>query len=103
MPTPADQLRNSGAKVAVDSAAVAEADVDELRAVGLSDNDIVDIVFAVAARCFFATVLDGVGVNADHQLAAAFDPSVTEQLTVGRPIAVQPGRPEDRTSPSDST
>jgi uncharacterized peroxidase-related enzyme len=78
------------AKVAADAAAISQHDVDELRAVGLSDNDIVDIVLAAAARCFFATVLDGVGVRADHQLGAAFDPSVTEQLTVGRPIAATP-------------
>ncbi len=74
--------------VAMDAAAISEQDVEALRTVGLSDNDIADVVFAVAARCFFATVLDGVGVNADHQLGAAFDPHVVEQLSVGRPIAV---------------
>jgi uncharacterized peroxidase-related enzyme len=89
------------AKVAADAATISEADVDELRAVGLSDNDVVDIVFAVAARCFFATVLDAVGVNADHELGAAFDPSVTERLTVGRPIAGEPGPPDDPTPTSD--
>jgi uncharacterized peroxidase-related enzyme len=77
-------------KVALDAAAISQHDVDALRAVGLSDNDIADIVFAAAARCFFAKVLDGVGVNADHQLGAAFDPTVAEQLTVGRPIAAAP-------------
>jgi len=75
-------------KVALDAAAITLDDVGELRAVGLSDNDIADVVFAAAARSFFAKVLDGVGVNADHQLGAAFDPIVAEQLTVGRPIAV---------------
>jgi uncharacterized peroxidase-related enzyme len=73
--------------LARDAAAISEHDVEALRTVGLSDNDIADVVFAVAARCFFATVLDGVGVNADHQLGAAFDPRVAEQLSVGRPIA----------------
>jgi uncharacterized peroxidase-related enzyme len=79
-------------KVALDAAAVSQADVDALRAVGLSDNDVVDIVFAAAARSFFAKVLDGVGVNADHQLGAAFDPEIAELLTVGRPIAAPPAR-----------
>jgi uncharacterized peroxidase-related enzyme len=85
------------AKVVTDAAAISQRDVDELRAVGLSDNDVVDIVLAAAARCFFATVLDGLGVNADHQLGAAFDPSVTDQLSVGRPFAgpeAEPGRLE---------
>jgi uncharacterized peroxidase-related enzyme len=76
-------------KVAVDAAAVSEEDVGALRAVGLSDNDIADVVFAVAARCFFATVLDGVGVRADHQLGAGFDVDVAERMTVGRPIATE--------------
>jgi uncharacterized peroxidase-related enzyme len=78
-------------KVALDAAAISQGDVDALRAVGLTDNDIADVVFAAAARSFFAKVLDGVGVNADHQLGAAFAPRVAEQLTVGRPIAAAPG------------
>ncbi len=79
-------------KVATDAASISRDDVEALDAVGLTDNDIADIVFAVAARCFFATVLDGVGVDADHQLGAAFDPRVTAQLSVGRPIAAAPER-----------
>jgi len=77
-------------KVALDAASVSQADVDELRAVGLNDNDMADIMFAAAARSFFAKVLDGVGASADHQLGTAFDPAVAEQLTVGRPIAAPP-------------
>ena len=74
----------------MDAASVSDEDVGALRAVGLSDNDIADIVFAVAARCFFATVLDGVGVRTDHQLAAGFDADVADQFIVGRPIAGAP-------------
>ncbi|HEX2784373.1 MAG TPA: carboxymuconolactone decarboxylase family protein [Ilumatobacteraceae bacterium] len=77
-------------KVALDAASISQGDVDALHAVGLSDNDIADIVFAAAARSFFAKVLDGVGVSADHQLGETFDPDVTERLTVGRPIASAP-------------
>ncbi|MDF3051458.1 MAG: peroxidase [Pseudonocardia sp.] len=74
-------------KVARDAAGITSTDVDDVRAAGLSDNDVADVVFAVAARRFFATVLDAVGVLPDHQLGAAFDPAVAEQLTVGRPFA----------------
>jgi uncharacterized peroxidase-related enzyme len=77
-------------KVALDAASITADDVDGLRAVGLSDNEIADVVFAAAARCFFAKVLDAVGAQPDHQLAAAFDADVVEQLTVGRPIAPVP-------------
>ena len=38
---------------------VEQADVDALRAVGLTDADVADLVFAVAARAFFTKVLDG--------------------------------------------
>jgi uncharacterized peroxidase-related enzyme len=78
-------------KVALDAAAISQEDVDALRVVGLSDNDIADVVFAAAARSFFAKVLDGLGVHADHQLGAAFVPELADQLTVGRPIAASPG------------
>jgi uncharacterized peroxidase-related enzyme len=74
-------------KVAVDAAGITATDVDALRRVGLSDNDVADVVFAAAARSFFAKVLDGVGAQPDHQLGEAFDPVVTSQMIVGRPIA----------------
>ena len=77
-------------KVALDAASVGQADVDELREHGLTDADVANVVFAVAARSFFTRVLDGLGVEADHQLGATFDPELREQLTVGRPIADEP-------------
>src|SRR4051794_358572 len=49
------------AKVAGDASAVQQADVDKLRAVGLTDADIADVVFAASARSFFTKVLDGLG------------------------------------------
>jgi uncharacterized peroxidase-related enzyme len=75
------------AKVARDAASISEADVDSLRRVGLTDNEIGDVVFAAAARCFFATVADAFGAQADHQLGEQFDPAVRDAFVVGRPIA----------------
>jgi uncharacterized peroxidase-related enzyme len=77
-------------KVTRDAAGVDERDIEALRVVGMSDNDIADVVFAVAARCFFATVLDAVGAEADHQLRAALPADVAAQLALGRPIAEPP-------------
>jgi uncharacterized peroxidase-related enzyme len=85
-------LMSFARKVALDAAAISQGDVDALRAAGLSDNDVADVAFAAGARCFFAKVLDALGVDADHQLGAAFEPHVIEQLTVGRPIAAAPQR-----------
>lgn len=74
-------------KVAADAASVTEADVARLRGLGLADAEIFDVVAAAAARCFFSTVLDGLGVEADARYADALDPALREALTVGRPIA----------------
>lgn len=74
-------------KVATDAAGVEQADVDALRAVGLSDADVADVVFAVAARSFFTVVLDGLGAQLDEQTAATFPPALRDAMVVGRPIA----------------
>jgi uncharacterized peroxidase-related enzyme len=73
-------------KVADDATAVQEADIDHLRSLGLTDADIVDVVLAAAARCFFSKTLDALGVQADAKYAD-LDPPVREALTVGRPVA----------------
>ena len=75
-------------KVARNASAVCAADVQHLRDAGLSDNEIADIVFAVAARSFFTRVLDGMGVQADSELAQTFEPALVEQLTVGRAVGL---------------
>lgn len=75
------------AKVAANAASVGQSDVDQLRAVGLSDADIADVVFAAAARSFFARVLDGLGAQLDARTAETFSPDVRESMIVGRPVA----------------
>jgi alkylhydroperoxidase family enzyme len=73
-------------KVAQDATSVTQADVDGLRAHGLSDAEIFDVVAAAAARCFFSKVLDGVGAQPDAKYLE-LDAPLREALTVGRPIA----------------
>jgi uncharacterized peroxidase-related enzyme len=73
-------------KVALDATAVEENDVDELRELGLTDGEIVDVVLAAAARCFFSKTLDGLGVEPDARYSA-LEPTLRDALTVGRPIA----------------
>ena len=75
------------ARVATDATSVTADDVDRLRAHGLDDGDVVNVVLAAAARSFFTKVLDGLGVQADAELGETFDPEVRRQVTVGRPIA----------------
>jgi uncharacterized peroxidase-related enzyme len=73
-------------KVADDATCVSEADMDRLRAFGLSDSDILDVVLAAAARCFFSKTLDGLGVEADAPYRE-LEPALLDVLTVGRPVA----------------
>src|SRR4051794_5133568 len=77
------------ARVASDAASIEQSDVDRLRAAGLSDADVADVVFAVAARSFFTRVLDGLGAQLDVETAETFPPAVRESMTVGRPAAGQ--------------
>jgi uncharacterized peroxidase-related enzyme len=74
-------------KVAADAASIEQADVDRLRAVGLADSDIADVVFAAAARSFFTRVLDGLGAQLDAQTAETFPRDVRQAMIVGRAIA----------------
>ena len=49
---------------------VTDEDVDRLRSLGLADAEILDVVLAAAARCFFSKVLDGVGAEPDAKYAS---------------------------------
>lgn len=73
-------------KVAEQAEKITQEDIDELRDLGLSDDDVFNVILATAARCFFSKVLDATGTLPD---AALHD--IPEQLrsalTVGREIA----------------
>lgn len=74
-------------KVARGAADVVEADYEPLRALGLDDQEILDIVLVVAARCFFSTVLDATGTQPDSAYRSTVSEELRDVLTVGRPIA----------------
>ncbi len=73
-------------QVAEDAAAMTDADLQRLRDLGLSQRDIMDVVLAAAARCFFSKTLDALGVLPDSSYGE-LDPALREVLVVGRPIA----------------
>ena len=75
------------AKVAQDASSIQQDDVDALRAHGLSDAEVADVVFAAAARSFFTRVLDGLGAQLDVQTAQEFTPDILASMVVGRPVA----------------
>jgi uncharacterized peroxidase-related enzyme len=74
-------------KVAADATSVTQADVDGLRALGLSDADVFDVIAAASARCFFSKALDALGARADTRYAAIEPAELRDGLTVGRPIS----------------
>jgi uncharacterized peroxidase-related enzyme len=69
-----------------DASSIDEAELQRLRDVGLSDGEIMDVVLAAAARCFFAKTTDALGVLPDATYRE-LDPELLEVLVVGRPIA----------------
>jgi uncharacterized peroxidase-related enzyme len=70
--------------VARDAISIGPHDIQRLRAHGLCDPDILDVALAAAARCFFSTVLDAMGAQADGALSEDLEPPLRAALTVGR-------------------
>jgi uncharacterized peroxidase-related enzyme len=73
-------------QIVEDATSVTQENVDRLREAGLDDAEIVSVVLAVAARCFFSKALDALGVEPDASYSA-LDPELRDALVVGRPIA----------------
>jgi uncharacterized peroxidase-related enzyme len=71
-------------QVVRDATSIGLGDIERLRAHGLSDTDILDVALAAAARCFFSTVLDAVGAQADGALSEDLEPPLRAALTLGR-------------------
>jgi alkylhydroperoxidase family enzyme len=73
-------------RVVDDATSIEHGDLQRLRELGLSEVEIMDVVLAAAARCFFSKTLDALGVLPDaHYRDLELD--LREALVVGRPIA----------------
>ncbi len=73
-------------RVVDDATSIDHAELQRLRDLGLSDDEIMSVILAAAARCFFSKTLDALGVLPDAGLAE-LEPELLEVLVVGRPIA----------------
>ena len=73
-------------QVVDDATSISEADLQRLRDLGLSHQEIMDVILAAAARCFFSKALDALGVRADSSYRE-LEPGLRQALVVGRPIA----------------
>jgi uncharacterized peroxidase-related enzyme len=72
-------------KIARHAYKVTPEDIDDLRAHGFTDTDILDVALAAAARSFLSKVLDAVGVEPDEWYLDMPE-KLRETLTVGRPF-----------------
>ena len=72
-------------KAASHPADVDQEDIDELRSFGMTDREIFDVAFAVAARAFLTTLIESLGARAEQPWVADLEPDLLSVLTVGRP------------------
>jgi alkylhydroperoxidase family enzyme len=75
-------------RVVDDASSIEDSDLAVLRALGLSELEIKDVILAAAARCFFSKTLDGLGVRPDTRFLE-LAPELRDVLVVGRPIATE--------------
>jgi uncharacterized peroxidase-related enzyme len=76
-------------KVVDDPNTTNAADVEALRAAGLSDQDIFEATAFIAFRLAFSTVNDALGIQPDWELAEQAPAEVTAAVTFGRPPAAR--------------
>lgn len=72
-------------KIAQDASRISQADIDRLRSVGFSDQQICDIALCAAFRCFVSRFFDAVGAGTE----AAFvddEEDFRSTMTVGKPL-----------------
>ena len=71
-------------KISTRAHEVAEGDIQELRSNGLSDEEILDVVLASAARNFFSKALDSLGTEPDEKYRE-LEPELIDALLGGEP------------------
>ena len=72
-------------KVITQANQISEHDFNELRGHGLSDEDILDVVLASAARSFISKTLDALGVKPDT-VSLELESELLQLLAIGRPL-----------------
>jgi uncharacterized peroxidase-related enzyme len=79
-------LSSWAAAVIADPNGTTRADIEELRAAGLTEQEIFDATVLVAFRLAFCTVNDALGTRPDRQLAQDAPPAVLASVTFGRKV-----------------
>ena len=79
-------LANWARRVTRDPAATTATDIDELRAAGYDDRQVLAITLFVGLRIAFSTVNGALGSRPDRQLADSAPAEVRDVVTYGRPV-----------------
>ena len=77
-------IMDFASRAASDPTSITASDVQGLRELGLSERDILDVVLATAARCFFVTVVESLAAGPDPELMEPLPVTLREALLVGR-------------------
>ena len=72
-------------KITQHAYAIKSGDVDALRSLGLSDEEILDVTLAAAARSFWSKTLDAMGTEADTEYLE-LEPQLRKAMQKGRPF-----------------
>jgi CRP-like cAMP-binding protein len=78
-------LMSFAQKVASNSQQISQEDMGELRQLGLTDEDILNVVLVCTARSFFSKTLDALDAEPDEAYLE-FEPELLKLLTPGRPF-----------------
>jgi uncharacterized peroxidase-related enzyme len=78
-------------KVAKDASKTSQADIDRLRSVGFTDQQICDIALCAAFRCFVSRFFDAVGAGPEAAFIDA-DEEFRTAMTVGKACPAAPAR-----------
>jgi transposase-like protein len=73
-------------KVTLHAHAIRQEDTDQLRTLGLTDEEILDIILTVSARNFWSKVMDATGTEGDMKYLD-LEPNVRKAMQKGRPFA----------------
>ena len=77
-------------KVVTNAHEIQAEDFERLRAFGLEDEEIFDVILAASARSFFAQALDASGVQPDEAYLETIG-DIKHSLSVGRPYQPKDG------------
>ncbi len=71
-------------RVVDDATSIDDRELDRLRELGLTEKEVMDVVLAAAARCFFSKTLDALDVRADRVIAMSIRRSATRSSSAAR-------------------